>query len=66
MRADNIIKLNPDKSVLKYRSGEEIKLSEAQFVSLSRAFFDEIEKKYLQDSRHYCLLIIFIPVLDRR
>ena len=47
MGADNTIKLSPDKSVLKYKVGDEIKLSEAQFAQLSSAFFAEIEKKYL-------------------
>ena len=45
--ADNTIKLNPDKSVLKYKVGDEIKLNEAGFLLLSKAFLDEIESKYL-------------------
>ena len=38
------INLHADRSVLKY---DEIKLSEAEFLLLSRAFFDEIEVKYV-------------------
>jgi hypothetical protein len=44
---DNTIRLNPDKSILKYKVGDEIKLNEVQFEELSGAFFTEIEKKYL-------------------
>lgn len=47
MTADNSIKLRADNSVLKYEVGDEIKLSEAEFVALSTAFFEEIERKYL-------------------
>ena len=47
MMADKTIKLDPTKSVLKYRVGDEIKLNEIDFLLLSKAFFAEIEKKYL-------------------
>ncbi len=47
MVADKSIKLSPEKSVLKYKVGDEIKLSEADFLLLSKAFFAEIERKYL-------------------
>lgn len=46
MAADKQIKLDPAKSALKYQVGDEIKLSEADFVLLSKAFFAEIETKY--------------------
>ena len=45
--ADTTIRLNPDKSILKYKVGDAIKLSAAQFAQLSTAFFAEMEKKYL-------------------
>jgi hypothetical protein len=45
--ADNTIRFNPAKSVLKYQPGDEIRLTEEKFVQLSSAFFDEIETKYL-------------------
>ncbi len=47
MCADNTIKLNPAKSVLKYKVGDEIKLNEEGFSRLSNSFFSEIENKYL-------------------
>ena len=47
MCADKSIKLNTAKSILKYRIGDEIKLNEANFLLLFKAFFAEIESKYL-------------------
>jgi hypothetical protein len=47
MSTDNSIKLSPAKSVLKYQFGDEINVSEADFLLISKAFFDEIESKYL-------------------
>ena len=41
------LKLPPEKSLLKLRVGDDVKLNEADFVRLSKAFFAEIEKKYL-------------------
>lgn len=40
------LKLPPEKSVLKLKPGDEVKLTEAEFVRLSKAFFGELEKKY--------------------
>jgi len=47
MTADKGIKLSPTTSVLKYQAGDEIKLNEADFLLISKAFFAEIESKYL-------------------
>jgi hypothetical protein len=47
MLADKTIKFVPDKSVLKYKVGDEIKLNEDDFILISKAFFAEIESKYL-------------------
>jgi hypothetical protein len=46
MVADKTIKLNPSRSVLKYKTGDEIKMREPDFLLLSNAFFAEIENKY--------------------
>ena len=44
--ADKAIKCDPAKSVLKYRAGDAIKLSQEDFTRLSTAFFAEIEQKH--------------------
>jgi len=44
---DTQIKLSPTRSVLKCQFGEAIKLNEADFLLLYKAFFAEIESKYL-------------------
>lgn len=41
------IKLPPEKSLLQFKAGNEVKLTETDFVRLSEAFFAELEKKYL-------------------
>ena len=41
------IKLPPGKSLLKLNIGDEVKLTEADFLRLSKAFFAELEKKYV-------------------
>ena len=46
MAADKQIKLDPATSILKYRVGDEIELSESDFVLLAKAFFAEIKRKY--------------------
>jgi hypothetical protein len=38
--------LPPEKSVLRLKVGDEVKLNRDDFVRLSNAFFDELEKKY--------------------
>ena len=40
------MELPPDKSVLKLKVGEEVRLNEGDFVRLSKAFFAELEKKF--------------------
>ncbi len=47
MSMDQSIRLSPAKSVLKYQAGDEIKLNEAQFSLIFKAFFAGIESKYL-------------------
>ncbi len=46
LAADKTIKYTPEKSVLKLRIGDEIRLDEAQFRALFTAFFSEIERKF--------------------
>ncbi len=40
------IKFPPEKSVLKLKVGDEVRLSEADFARLSKAFFAELEKRF--------------------
>jgi hypothetical protein len=40
------LKLPPEKSVLKLKVGDEINLTEADFVRLAEAFFVEMEKRF--------------------
>ena len=40
------IKLPPEKSVLKLKSSDEVRLREADFERLSKAFFIELDKKF--------------------
>lgn len=47
MGTDKTIKFDPARSVLKYKVGDKIKLNEAHFVLLTKAFFAEIERKFL-------------------
>lgn len=49
MCADSTIKYNPAGSVLKYEIGDEINLNEADFLLISKAFFAEIESKFLEN-----------------
>lgn len=43
---DKTIKLDPEKSILKYQVGDQIKLTMKEFEQLSDAFFEEIHKKF--------------------
>ena len=47
LRTNNVIKLIPDQSVLRLNIGDRIRLSAAQFDRLSRAFFIELQSKFL-------------------
>jgi hypothetical protein len=47
LAADKTIKLKPAASVLGYEVGDEIKVTEADFVRLSEAFFAELESKFI-------------------
>ena len=47
LRGNNAIKLIPEKSVLKLQIGERIGLNSAQFERLSKAFFAEIDAKFV-------------------
>ena len=44
--AGSSIKLPPETSILRLRPGDEVKVREADFVRLSKAFFTAIEKKF--------------------
>jgi hypothetical protein len=47
LRGNNVIKFVPEQSVLKLEPGDRIRLSAAQFERLSKAFFADLESKYL-------------------
>ena len=46
MSANKTIRYQPENSILKFRTGDEIRLNADDFARLSAASFDEIEKKY--------------------
>jgi hypothetical protein len=49
LRSINVIKYVPEESVLKLEFGDEIKLTAAQFQRLSKAFFADLEAKYVTE-----------------
>jgi hypothetical protein len=46
LKADTQIQLDPAKSVLGLKVGDDIRLNAHQFAKLAEAFFSEIERKY--------------------
>ncbi|HEU5145021.1 MAG TPA: hypothetical protein VFT81_07570 [Dermatophilaceae bacterium] len=47
MRADKPNGLGPGRSLLGYAEGDDIHLTQEQYVTISRAFFDEVERTYV-------------------
>lgn len=47
LKMDSSIRLKPEKSILKFNPGEDIKITQEGFSLLANAFFRELEKKYL-------------------
>jgi hypothetical protein len=47
MRADKQIKLAPERSVLKLKVGDPIRLTQAEFERLSAAFFAELKRRFM-------------------
>ena len=45
--ADNTVKYQPEKSILKHQPGDEIRLGEEGFRALATAYFSEIRRKFL-------------------
>lgn len=46
----NVIKYAPDKSVLKLKVGDPIRLTAAKFEELASAFFDDLKRKYVRST----------------
>lgn len=45
-RTNKVIKYDPEQSVVGLRAGDRIELDEKQFDRLSKAFFDDLERKF--------------------
>ncbi|WP_120337873.1 hypothetical protein [Cryobacterium soli] len=50
LRGDTVLKYVPAKTVLKLEVGDDIRLTAAEFESLSNAFFAELEARFLDAS----------------
>ena len=48
LHCNNVIKFVPDESVVKLKIGDQIELTGAQFERLAKAFFAEIESKFIR------------------
>src|SRR5581483_3388873 len=48
LRGNNVIKYKPEEAVLKLKLGDPIRLDAAQFERLSRAFFKDLQAKFVQ------------------
>lgn len=48
LRGNNVIKYVPDQSVVKLNLGDRIQLTADDFERLSAAFFEELERRFLQ------------------
>ena len=48
LRANNVIKYDPDESVVKLQVGDATKLTESDFERLSSAFFRELERRFVE------------------
>jgi hypothetical protein len=46
LRGNNVIKYAPDETVVKLKPGDQIKLTEAQFERLARAFLADLKAKF--------------------
>jgi hypothetical protein len=47
LRGSNVIKYIPDQSIVKPKTGDQIRLSAEEFERLSSAFFAELERSFL-------------------
>ncbi len=47
MSADKTVKYDPAKSVLNYRLGDKIALTEGDFARICEAFLSEVQAKYV-------------------
>jgi hypothetical protein len=48
LRGNNVVKYDPEKSVVKLKIGDKIRLIEKDFERLASAFSDELEKRFVK------------------